>query len=229
MFKVILWDLDNTLLDFDYAQENSLKHVFERFNLGECTGAMIDSFIEINARHWEMLENGEITRKQVFTKRFEEFLKLYDLRKKVTPREINKEYENGICHTISFIDGSYEILNRTKHDYALYCITNGDTDVQRQRIRVSMLYKVFRDVFISEKIGYDKPRKEFFDYVTNHIIPCERDEILVIGDSLTSDMQGANNAELKCCWFNPKGNPKPDNLKIDYEIKSLDEVREILV
>ena len=228
LFKVLLWDLDNTVLDFNYAQSNSLKHAFERFSLGECTDEMIESFVEINARHWEMLERGEISRKQVFTKRFEEFLKKYDLRKKVTPSAINKEFENGICHTIAFLDDSYEILSRTRWDYATYCVTNGDTEVQKQRIKVSMLYKVFKDVFISQEIGYDKPKKEFFDYVLSHIEPCEKDEILIIGDSLSSDMLGGNRAGIKCCWYNPNGAPKPDNIRIDYEIKSLYEVLKIL-
>ena len=228
MFKVLLWDLDNTILDFNLAQRNSLIHLFERHSLGECTDDIIDKFTEINTRHWQMLERGELTKKALGKSRFKELLEYCGKTGAANPAELDREFEDGICHTISFIDDSFGLLGYLKRDYALYCITNGDKDVQRQRIKVSMLHKVFRDVFISAEIGFDKPSKEFFDKVLKSIIPCEKEEILIIGDSLTSDMRGANNAGIKCCWFNPDGSPKPDDIKIDYEIKSLHEVLEIL-
>ena len=228
MFKVLLWDLDNTLLDFNLAQRNSLKHVFERFSLGECSEDVLEKFAEINARHWQMLEKGEITKKALGKSRFKELLNYCGKAGMANPIEMDREFENGICHTISFIDDSHNLLNRLKRDYALYCITNGDKNVQRQRIKVAMFNNIFRDLFISEEIKYDKPSKEFFDYALKKIIPCEKDEILVIGDSLSSDMRGANNASLKCCWYNPNGIPQPNDLRIDYEIKELSEIKNIL-
>ena len=229
MFKVLLWDLDNTILDFNLAQRNSLIHLFERHSLGECTDDIINKFAEINARHWQMLERGEITKKALGKSRFKELLEYCGIVSEVSPAALDREFEDGICHTISFIDDSFGLLSFLKRNYALYCITNGDKNVQRQRIKVSMLHKVYSDVFISEEIGCDKPSKEFFDYVLKHIIPCKKDEILIIGDSLTSDMRGANNAGIKCCWFNPNGAPKPEDIKIDYEIKELKEIIKTLM
>ena len=228
MFKVLLWDLDNTILDFNLAQRNSLIYVFERFNLGECSDETIEKFSEINAAHWQMLERGEITKNALGKSRFKELLSFCGKTGMASPAEMNSEFENGICHTIAFVDNSFGLLNYLKRNFTLYCITNGAKDVQRQRLKVSMLYRVFEDVFISDEIGYDKPNKEFFDYALKKIIPCEKEEILVIGDSLSSDMRGANNAGLKCCWYNPNGIPQPDDLRIDYEISELSQIIKIL-
>ncbi|MBR7061250.1 MAG: YjjG family noncanonical pyrimidine nucleotidase [Eubacterium sp.] len=226
MFKVILWDLDNTILDFFLAEKNSLKAAFKMLGLGECSDDAVALYSSINIRHWEMLERGEIEKSEVFRLRFEAFLK--EIVKSADPLELNELYERGICNTIEFIENSYEIISSLKGKYKQYCITNGRRDVQKDRLELSGLNKVFDGVFISDEIGYEKPSEKFFDYVLKHIIPCSKEEILVIGDSLTSDMKGANNADLKCCWYNPEGKPKPEDIRIDYEIKKLEEITKIL-
>jgi len=228
MFKALLWDLDNTILDFNLAQANSLKAAFERFELGECDKDIIDKFAEINAAHWQMLEEERITKNDVYRLRFEALLSECGKQGIVDALEINDCFEKGICNTISFLDNAYELLFSLKKEYALYCVTNGATDIQKQRIRDSKLNEIFLEVFISDEIGFDKPNKEFFDFALSHIIPCERDEILIIGDSLSSDMKGANNAQLKCCWYNPNCLPRPESIRIDYEIQKLDEIKKIL-
>ena len=228
MFKVLLWDLDNTILDFNLAQDNSLKAAFERYGLGECSDETVSRFNEINNKHWQMLERNEITKDEVYRLRFEEFLGFCGKMGAVDPLEINDCFENGICNTISFLDDSFNLLCSLKDDYALYCVTNGATEIQKKRLNDSTLINIFRKVFISDEIGYDKPKKEFFDYALANIIPCEKEEILIIGDSLTSDMKGGNNAGIKCCWYNPSGAPKPNDLRIDFEIKKLDDIKKIL-
>jgi 2-haloacid dehalogenase len=228
MFKVLLWDLDNTILDFNLAQANSLKAAFERFGLGDCSDETIETFAEINAAHWQMLEEGKITKDEVYKFRFEALLKEIGKTGAVDPLEINEAFEKGICNTISFLDDSFNLLCSLKDDFALYCVTNGATEIQKKRLSDSKLSGIFRKVFISDEIGYDKPNKEFFDCVLANIIPCDKSEILIIGDSLTSDMKGGNNAGIKCCWYNPNSAPKPNNLRIDYEIKELAEIQKIL-
>jgi 2-haloacid dehalogenase len=228
MFKVLLWDLDNTILDFNLAQSNSLKAAFERYGLGICSEEIIDCFARINTAHWQLLEEGRITKDEVYKFRFEALLKEIGKTGAVDPFELNSAFENGICNTISFLDDSYNLLCSLKNDYALYCVTNGATDIQKKRLEDSRLNELFIKAFISDEIGFDKPNKEFFDYVLKHIIPCKKDEILIIGDSLTSDMKGGNNAGIKCCWFNPNGKEKSCDLIIDYEIKELSEVLKIL-
>jgi len=226
LFKVILWDLDNTILDFLLAEKNSLKAAFRELGLGKCTDNMVKLYSSINVKHWEMLERGEIKKKDVYRLRFQEFLN--EIGKDANPSELNELYERGICDTVEFIDDSFKILSFLKGKYKQYCVTNGRKDVQKDRLKISKLDTVFDGVFISDVIGYEKPNKGFFDYVLKHIIPCKKDEILIIGDSLTSDMRGGNNAGIKCCWFNPNGKEKPCDLIIDYEIKELSEIRDIL-
>ena len=226
MFKVILWDLDNTVLDFLLAENNSLKRAFTTLGLGECTDDMVKLYSSINVKHWEMLERGEIKKRDVYRLRFKEFIN--EIGVKADPMELNELYERGICDTIAFIGNSFGVIAALRGHYKQYCVTNGRKDVQIDRLKISRLDKLFDGVFISDKIGYEKPSKEFFDYVMKRIIPCSKDEILIIGDSLTSDMKGGNNAGIKCCWFNPNGNPKPEDIRIDYEIKSLHEVLKIL-
>jgi len=226
MFKVLLWDLDNTILDFLLAEKNSLKAAFRKLNLGECTDETVKLYSSINVKHWEMLERGEIEKAQVFKLRFEEFLK--EAGKSADPLELNEIYERGICDTIEFIENSYEIILSLKGKYKQYCVTNGRKDVQKDRLELSGLNKVFDGVFISDEIGYEKPDKKFFDYVLKHIIPCNKSEILIIGDSLSSDMKGGNNAGIKSCWFNPTDAQKPDSIKIDFEIKHLKDIIKIL-
>ena len=228
MFSVLLWDFDNTVLDFNLAQKNSLIAAFERFSLGECSDEIIDKFARINAEHWQLLEEGRITKDEVYKFRFEALLKEIGKDGAVDPLEINDCFEYGICDTISFLDNSYSLLCSLKDDFALYCITNGATDIQKKRLKDTKLDTVFKKVFISDEVGFEKPDKRFFDCVLSNIIPCKKDEILVIGDSVSSDIKGANNADLKCCWYNPEGKPKPEDIRIDYEIKSLHEVLEIL-
>ena len=228
MFKVLLWDLDNTILDFNLAQANSLKAAFERYGLGICSEEIIDCFARINTAHWQLLEEGRITKDEVYKFRFEALLNEIGKTGAVDPFELNSAFENGICNTISFLDDSFNLLCSLKDEYALYCITNGATDIQKKRLQDSRLNELFIKAFISDEIGFDKPNKEFFDFALANIIPCKKEEILIIGDSLTSDMKGANNAGIKCCWYNPNSAPKPNNLRIDYEIKELAEIQKIL-
>ncbi len=226
MIKVILWDLDNTILDFLLAEKNSLKSAFKKLGLGECSDEMVALYSSINVKHWEMLERGEIEKSEVYRLRFIDFLNT--INKDCDPLTLNEYYERGICDTISFVENANEIVGTLKGRYKQYCVTNGRADVQHDRLSLSGLDRVFDGVFISDEIGYEKPDKRFFDAVLKGIIPCKKEETLIIGDSLTSDMKGGNNAGIKCCWYNPNGKPKPDNIRIDYEIKSLEEIKKIL-
>ena len=228
MFRVLLWDLDNTVLDFNLAQANSLKAAFEKYNLGYCSEEITEKFANINATHWQMLEEGKITKDEVYKQRFETLLKEIKKTGAVDPLKINDTFEKGICNTISFLDDSFNLLCSLKDKFALYCVTNGATEIQKKRLEDSKLNCIFKRVFISDEIGFEKPNREFFDCVMANIIPCDKSEILIIGDSLSSDMKGGNNAEIKCCWYNPHSLPQPENIRIDYEIKKLYEIQKIL-
>ena len=227
MIKCILWDIDRTLLDFDACQSNSLKKQFKKHNLCECTDDMVNLYSEINIRHWQMLERGEVDKERLKELRFVDFFKALNITD-VNISAFNDDYENGIGDTTAFIENSPEIISSLKGRVKQYAVTNGARDVQRKRLANAGFYEIFDGVFISDDVGYEKPSKEYFDFVLNHIEPFEKDEIIIVGDSLTSDMIGGVNAGIKTCRYNPDGAPNTLGINIDYEIKSLGEIFDII-
>ena len=174
-----------------------------------------------------MLERGEITKPQVLIGRFEEFFESEGI---VTDcaTEFNKEYQKQLGETICFCDNSYELLQSLKGLVKQYAVTNGTKAAQDRKLQKSGLIDIFDGVFISEVVGIEKPGIGFFEHVWEKIGTYEKEEIMIVGDSLTSDMQGGNNAGIVCCWYNPKGIKNEANLRIDYEVDDLQKVAEIL-
>lgn len=223
MFKVILWDVDGTLLNFDKAEKYALRQCFAKFNLKECTDAMISRYAEINKRYWKRLEAGEITKEQVLLERFSEFFQKEHIRcDKI--KEFNDEYQVRLGDKIFFIDDSKSLLERLKGKAKQYAVTNGTYVAQKRKLENSGLDVLFDGIFISDQIGYEKPDIRFFDHIWKQTGVYEKDDVLIVGDSLTSDMQGGNNAGIRCCWYNPEDKENNTNVKIDYLIHDLNEV-----
>lgn len=227
MIKTILWDIDGTVLDFLIAERNSLKACFKRLNLGECSDEMIAEYSAINQSYWERLERGEVTKTQVLTDRFVDFLRLRNIIN-VDAAVVCREYEQGLADTIVFIDNAYRLLSDLAKNHKQYAVTNGALAVQQKKLQKSGLINIFDGVFISDEVGFEKPSKSFFNYVLDNIEPCEKSEILIVGDSLTSDMLGGSNIGIKCCWYNPNHTVNNKGVKIDYEIDNLSELSGIL-
>ena len=227
MIKVILWDVDATLLDFKKAEYAAIKNCFEIFGLGELTDAMMKRYSIINRKYWEKLERKEITKQEVMVNRFAEFFEKENIRTDCAA-EFNDEYQLQLGETIVFCDNSYELMKNLKGRVKQYAATNGTKSAQDRKLTKSGLIDLFDGIFISEVVGADKPDKEFFNYIFEQIGSYEKEEIMMVGDSLTSDMQGGNNAGIICCWYNPKHEKNDTNLRIDYEIDDLQKVLEIL-
>ena len=227
MIKAILWDIDGTLLDFIKAEHAAIKKCFEVFQLGECTDEMIARYSKINKGYWEKLERKEITKPELLVGRFKDFFAGENI---ITDcaKEFNKEYQVRLGDTICFCDNSYELLKSLKGRVKQYAVTNGTKIAQDKKLSKSGLIEVFDDIFISEEVGYEKPDVRFFEHVWAKIGAYRPDEVMIVGDSLTSDMQGGNNAGIVCCWYNPKKVPNTKNLKIDYEIENLNEIKALI-
>lgn len=223
MIKVILWDVDATLLDFEKAEEAGIRGCFEKYNLGECTDEMLEVYKKINRRYWQMLERGEIEKQVLLVKRFEDFLDLYGLNSSVAGA-FNEEYQIRLGDTVVFYDHALETVQALKGKVLQCAVTNGTKVAQDRKLKNSGLDKEFDHIFISEVVGIEKPNKEFFDAVFAKIGVFASEEVLIVGDSLTSDIQGGVNAGIKTCWFNPKGAVNTSMLKPDYEIRDIGEV-----
>lgn len=225
--KVILWDIDGTILDFEKAENQAMKTCFEVFDLGECTDEMIARYSVINKSYWERLERKEITKPEVLIGRFEEFFEKESI---VTDcaAEFNKEYQVRLGDTICFCDDAYNLVKDLKGTIKQYAVTNGTKIAQDKKLDRSGLRELFDDVFISEEVGVEKPDVRFFEHVWDVIGHYKKDEVMIIGDSLTSDMQGGNNADILCCWYNPKGLENKNGVKIDFEIDNLQKLWAII-
>lgn len=227
MIKTILWDIDATLLDFHAAEREAIKTLFKQFNLGECTDEMIQRYSKINRSYWERLERGEVTKPQVLVGRFEDFFTSEGIDKSIAP-EFNKAYQLSLGDTIVFCDDGYNIVNFLKGKVKQYAVSNGTVVAQTKKLRLSGLGALFDGVYLSEDLGVEKPNVEFFNKVFADIGPINQDEIVIIGDSLTSDIRGGNNAGILTCWYNPSKTSCNGEYKIDYEITDLHQIFDIL-
>lgn len=227
MIKVILWDLDGTLLDFHKAQNVAIKACFEHFKLGTITDEMIEVYSKINAKYWEKLERGEMTKARILLARFEEFFDLYGIDKTCIP-EFEEMYQIRLGDTVSFFPNGYEIITGFKGKYLQCLVTNGTKVTQTRKLKNSKLDEVFDKFFISEDLGAEKPSIDFFKKVFEEIGGYSKDEVIIIGDSLTSDIRGGNNAGIRTCWFNPNHLENKHGEHVDYEIDKLDSLEAIL-
>ena len=226
MIDTILWDIDGTILNFLKAESYAVKKCFEIFNLGVCTDEMIERYSKINTKYWEMLERGEITKAEVLYGRYFEFFTLEGIRTDCID-QFNSEYQLRLGDKVFFNDECDKLLAKLKGKIKQYAVTNGTKIAQNNKLSVSGLDKIFDDVFISEVVGFDKPSKEFFDYVFEKT-GANRESTIIVGDSLTSDILGGNNAHIKTCWYNPNSLKNTKNVKIDFTIKNLNEIKRIV-
>ena len=160
------------------------------------------------------------------TKRFE--ILFDELSVDFDSSEMKKIYEKNLSQTGHLIDGAVDLLEKIYQKYNLYIVSNGTLSVQLGRIKCSEIGKYFKELFISEVIGSVKPQKQFFDYCFERIPDINLEETLIVGDSLSSDILGGNNAGIKTCWFNPNHQINTLGVKVDYEISKLDELLKII-
>lgn len=227
MFKVILWDVDGTLLNFKAAEKNAIKTLFGEFSIGVCTDEMIARYSKINEKYWKALERGEMSKPDVLRGRFAEWFASEGIDFDRVD-EFNSCYQIRLGDTICFCDNAFELVSELKGKIKQFAVTNGTIRAQENKLRLSGLDKIFDEVFISDKIGIDKPNAEFFVPVFEKLSDVKKDEIIIVGDSLTSDMRGGNNVGIKCAWYNPDGKENDTDLKIDYIIKNLNEIKDII-
>lgn len=225
-FDIILWDVDQTLLDFNQSQEYALCHSFKQFGRS-VDPEIISLYADINVSYWKRYEIGEVTKEELLIGRFDTLFSRLDIRD-IDTKDFQAFYQETLGSVFYFRDCSGQLCKKLKGVVRQYAVTNGVSSTQRNKLRLSGFDQIFDDIFVSEEIGYPKPQIEYFEKCFQKIPDFQKEKALIVGDSLSSDMQGGNNAGIACCWYNPEGLEKPDGLKIDYEIKNLWEVEEVL-
>ncbi len=226
-FDILLWDVDGTLLDFAAAEEAAIRALFSEFGIGICTDEMLSRYSAINKKYWERLERGEMTKPEILVGRFEEFFKSEGLDSSIA-EDFNDRYQLGLGDTIAYCDDSYELVSSLKGKIPQYVVSNGTVIAQTKKLERSGFDKLMDGIFLSEDLGYEKPRIEFFDIVMKAIGEPEKERVLIVGDSLTSDILGGNTAGIKTCFYNPKELKNNTKAVPDYEVKNLREVIGIL-
>lgn len=226
-YKYLLFDLDNTLLDFTKSSEVSFKQMIGQYS-SEDIDLLFQEYYKINKACWEAVERNEIPLSKVKTVRFERFNAKFGI--KVDPETINKHYFDILRETVFYVKDAENILKQLKQKgIGMSIVTNGLKEVQERRLELSGILPFFDEVIISDAIGVKKPEKAFFDYTLDRVPSYPKNEYLVIGDTPGSDILGAFHSDLPSCWFNPNNK---DWVETDFlpnhSISSLVELMELI-
>ena len=226
--KALLIDIDGTLLDFRQAEIRGISAVLEHYGIAP-DGEKTKRYHDLNQRFWQKYERGEITRREIGILRYPAYFEELGLDVKVDPAVCERLYEGAVEGLLIVIDGAEEMLRYLSSRYLLYAASNGYSRMQRDRLERAGLLPYFRDLFTSEDTGSQKPQKEYFDYCFARMPQdIRRDEVMIIGDGLSSDMAGGNRAGIHTCWYNAYGETNEAGVSIDVEIHSLEEIPKIL-
>lgn len=220
-YDTILFDADNTLLDFSRSEREALTDALSGFGIS-VTEQMLEEYSRINAAVWKRLEKGEIDKISLRTVRFVEFCNRFAL-----PVEVNalaNAYLQALSTKSYTLAGAKEVCKTLSQYCRLYIITNGIAFVQHGRFSSCELTPFFEKRFISEEMGAEKPERAFFDAVFSQIPDFDSTKTLVVGDSLSSDIAGGIGAGLDTCWYNPQGKSAPVDMPITYTVSHLEDV-----
>lgn len=227
-YTTLLFDADDTLLDFGKDETEALSRILDECGI-EKSEENISTYKEINVGLWKALERGEIDKPGLKKVRFRMFFDKIGYAPDEDPFIINERYLSYLGEGGNLLVGAKELIAELHSDsYGLYIVTNGIEKTQKNRLTKAGILPFFKEIFVSEAIGYQKPRKEYFDYVLSHIGEADKSRVLLIGDSLTSDIKGALNAGIACAWL--RHNPAADSgeLKPDYIIDNITDIKNLL-
>lgn len=225
MLKTVLFDIDNTLLSFDDYVRTAMHDGFQKFGLRTYEPWMFEVFSTHNARLWRAVEQGEMTLDALEKVRWNDIFRELQI---CFDGEVFEDYFKAeLFHSAIVIDGARETLDALHGKYTLAVASNGPLDQQRNRLALAGMLDDFDALFVSQDIGCNKPARAFFDECLRRLGNAP-EEVLMVGDSLTSDMLGGEQAGLRTCFYNPHGKPVPASLHVDFNIRSLRELTVLL-
>ena len=223
--KAVLIDIDNTILDFTKSADMAIKICSERAGL-DLPENYLEVFLAVNDRLWGLLEQRKIEKQDIYDRRWTEIFSILKI------DEDGKKFEDDFRSTIRDIaipvDGAEEILRYLSSKYPVYCASNASRERQKHRLSLNGFDKFISGLFISEDIGYQKPAREFFDACISALAPLKKEELVMIGDSVSADIKGAENAGIQSIWFNIKGESPEKYGPPPVYVNKLSEIKEIL-
>lgn len=221
-YYCILFDADNTLLDFDAAENKALAETLVEYGIEPDAGT-VQTYRDINSELWRQLEKGQIRRDKLMGERFTRFLKAINAAGDGV--EMNRCYLDHLSsHPDLMTPNVPDVLGELSEVATLAIVSNGAQKVQTRRLAESGVMNFMEDVFISEKMGCEKPNARIFDAALRALGVENREHVLMVGDSLSGDIQGGSNAGLDTCWYNPNHAENPGKVIPTYEIASLEEL-----
>ena len=223
--KIVLLDLDNTIIDFNECARHSIMNIFGKLGF-EYTENVFDTFITENVKIWKRLELGEIDKPFLRANRWNIILGKLGIDYDGTI--IEEQFENGVAQGAYPVEYAYELLEYLYKKYDIYIVSNGFRYVQESRIKIGKYDKYFKDLFLSEDIGIQKPDTRFFDYCYEKIGCPPKEDMVLIGDSLSADIKGGNAYNIDTIWFNKNNDELSGNTKPTYTVNHLKEIENIL-
>ena len=224
MIKWVFLDLDDTVFDFGRCERAAITETLRALDIAP-SEETVALYSEVNLSMWRALERGELTKDALRKRRFSEFFKRLGVsRDSALAKEI---YEQRLSQKCFFIDGATELLLKLSGSYELYAASNGIAAIQDGRIEKSGIAPYFKEIFISERVGHNKPSREFFESIFKGIDGFDKERAIIVGDSLTSDIKGGINAGIKTCLFS-KTAPTDSDVKPDYYASSLYDIPSII-
>jgi len=223
-YNHLLFDLDRTLWNFDQNNRNSLFETYHQFDFDVDFETFFSTYKTVNKMLWDAYGRGEIKKELLHVNRFHLTFKELKFDDLLTAAKFAENYSQNIEKHNILMPNAYEILEFLKPNFKLHIITNGFKEFQYRKLRKSGLEPFFDDVFISEVVGYHKPHLAFFEHILEKI-GAKKEECLIIGDDMKTDIQGAKNSEIACVLYNPTNE---NDLVPDYRINCLLELKKIL-
>lgn len=221
-YEVLFLDLDNTLFDFEKSEKNALIGTATHFGLGDHYELFEKTYHDVNKPLWQDLEQGLCTSDFIKTERFVRLVNQLNL--SCDPVEMSNLYIQRLGEGIEMFPYAREVCDTLSKKYKLVAVTNGIKAVQDNRLKRSGLLKFFEAVIISEEVGYSKPNPLIFEMAMHKIGHLDKNSVLMIGDSLKVDIQGAHAAGFDTCWVNVLGHDSPEAPVYRWEIKKLEQL-----
>lgn len=221
-YTTLLMDADDTIFDFPRCEAHALKDTLTSFGLtyDERIG---EDFSRINSALWKQFEMNRITRSELRVRRFSQLLEQCFAGFEHAA-EMADKYVDCLSTQTYLIDGAQEALKLLSRYYEIDIITNGLKKVQRGRFARTPVSVYCHQLYISDEMGVQKPSRAYFDLVLADLAEQDHRRILVVGDSLTSDMQGGRNAGLDTCLYDPKERVILPHPLCDYRVTDLTEI-----